>query len=243
MKERLAPSMKEVLFHSHEFVNDVAVFQRLTVSLVEEARRIVPSPQIGRVLFFKLTAHVTFRRFLQEEELLWKQSIIIGNILQTKRQAILASIESAKSDSVMRRKPYIERAIDLLGHIKTNSELSVIVYHVIEAVSIIQTLCIQCKDLTFDECLLLVIVSAQQKHLFPISHYLQRFILNRGKIVDLIFERDEISFCGMFASGMLLLLKCCKAFDKRVDERWVVAKELKTPASLKIRRHQSMIIK
>jgi hypothetical protein len=257
IKDRLAPAMKETMFHGHEFVSDVNVFQDLVFKLTTTACSILGdigaasnSAQICRVLFFKLTAHVTFRRFLQTEEVLWKYSIIIGKIIEGNRSAITGGLRSVQRGAFVTRRSYFERACNLLGHIKNNSGLSVIIYYVLEVVSIVHTLCTQCSELNFDECLLWVIVSAEMKHVFPISHYLQHFILDRARFFDLMFEQEEISLLGVFPSAMRLLLTKCKDFDKRVDEKWAdrsagkgaVPPEDGRPGPT-LRRHGSMILK
>jgi hypothetical protein len=252
-KERLSVAMKEAMFHSHEFVSDVDVFQNLVFKIANRARAIVDglgvaanSAQICRVLFFRLTAHVTFRRFLQTDEVLWKYSIIIGKIIENNRAAITASLRSTRGEEFKTRLSYFQRATDMLGHIKTNSGLSVIVYYVLEVVGIVHTLCSQCRELNFDECLLWVIVSAEMKHVFPISHYLQHFILNRGQFLDMMFEREEISLLGVFPSAIRLLLTTCKAFDKRVDEKWAASAGKRTAApaeSGQHRKHGALILK
>jgi hypothetical protein len=246
-KGQLSCAMKEAMFHSHEFVSDVQVFQTLLFKIADSAREIVQnSAQICRVLFFRLTAHVTFRRFLQTEELLWKYSIIIGKIIENNREAITASLGSTRGEAFETHRSYFQRASDMLGHIKTNSGLSVIVYYVLEVISIVHTLCTQCRELNFDECLLWVIVSAQMKHVFPISHYLQHFVLNRGRFLDIMFERDDISLLGVFPSAVRLLLTACKAFDKRVDEKWasIVIQKRNAPGDGKQqRRPVSLVLK
>jgi hypothetical protein len=259
MKDSLAQGMKEAMFHGHEFASNVEAFENLVYRLTSSAQNILSelgassnAKQICRLLFFKLTAHVTFRRFLQTAETVWKHSIIVGKIIEANRAAITANLRTVQTEAFALRRSYFERACDLLGHIKNNSGLSVIVYYVLEVVHIVQTLCSQCRDLNFDECLLWVVVSTEMKHMFPISHYLQHFILMRGKFLDLLFERQEISLLGVFPSAVYLLLKVCKTFDKRVEENWAGTSARKTLGATEEvggrtgglpRRHSSMILK
>jgi hypothetical protein len=238
MRGALAPAMKASLFRGHEFVTNVDALQSLLRTLAATTNTVASDlgvtenmQQICRVLFFKLTAHVTFWRFLKTDELVWKHSIIIGMIVEKNRARILAGLASAQTEAFAARRPYFERAADMLGHIKNNSGLSVVVYYVVEVVHMVHTLCTECRELSFDDCLVWILVSADMKHVFPISHYLQHFILNRGKLLEMMFEKNEIGFLSLFPPAVMCLLEVCKTFDKRVADSWAASSVTSTATS------------
>jgi hypothetical protein len=226
-KEELAPAMRDAMFHGDEFVSNVELFQKVRFSLISTAKALVANvvsqdncSQICRVLFFKLTSHVTFRRYLQSDQTVWKHSVIISKIIETNGAQILSELASVQLESFVSKRPYFDRACDMLGHIRNNSGLSVILYYVLEVVHLVHTLCSQRRELNFDDCLLWVLVSAKMKHVFPISHYIQHFVLDRGQMLDTLFDRDEITLLGVFPSAMMLMLNCCKKYDRRVVDQW-----------------------
>jgi hypothetical protein len=226
-KEELAPAMRDAMFHGDEFVSNVDLFQKVGFSLISTAKALVANvvsqdncSQICRVLFFKLTSHVTFRRYLQSDQTVWKHSVIISKIIETNGAQILSELASVQLQSFISKRPYFDRACDMLGHIRNNSGLSVILYYVLEVVHLVHTLCSQMRELNFDDCLLWVLVSAKMKHVFPISHYIQHFVLNRGQMLDTLFDRDEITLLGVFPSAMMLMLNSCKKYDRRVIDQW-----------------------
>jgi hypothetical protein len=226
-KEELAPAIRDAMFHGDQFVTNVELFQKVGLSLINTAKTLVAKlvsehdcSQICRVLFFKLTSHVTFGRYLSCDQTVWKHSVIISSIVEKNRAEILSELASVQLESFASKQSYLQRASDLLGHIKNNSGLSVILYYVLEAVTLVHTVCSQRRELNFDECLLWVVVSAKMKHVFPISHYIQHFVLNRGQIIDTLFARDEITALGVFPSAIVLLLNSCKKYDRRVVDQW-----------------------
>ncbi|MBR4634392.1 hypothetical protein IKO50_05635, partial [bacterium] len=183
---------------------------------------------ICRILFFKMTDHLTFGNYILKvakntdntsTDNEWKRSTIITTILERKSSEILAKIPGLQTPEFNSKKHYLERASNLLGHIKNNSGLSVIIHYVVETISVIQTLCNVCRDLNFDDCLIYVLITSNVKHLYLISKVIQHFILSRVSL-DTLFATSEISAMGVFPSAMLVLLKVCRAYDKRILDAW-----------------------
>jgi hypothetical protein len=226
-KEELAPAIRDAMFHGDEFVTNVELFQKVALSLINTAKTLVANlvsrrdcSQICRVLFFKLTSHVTFGRYLLCDQTVWKHSVIISSIVEKNRSEILSELASVQLESFASKRSYLQRASDLIGHIRNNSGLSVILYYVLEAVNLVHAVCSQRRELNFEDCLLWVLVSAKMKHVFPISHYIQHFVINRGQMIDTLFDREEITALGVFPSAMMLLLNSCKKYDRRVVDQW-----------------------
>ena len=242
VRETMGEAFKDAFSIGHNFVTNVELFQKTTDAFMTKARSLVASripaenvSQICRVIFYKLTSHVTFTRYMNvrknvdrgmaikgdtSTEEVWKRSVIISKIIDTYRDRIIQELESDQPDTFVTKKQYLERASDLLGHIRGNSGISVILYYVLSCINVVQTTCNNCRELNFDGCLLWVLVTTRARHIFGISHFLQHFVLNRRSFLDTILDKDEISLLGVFPSAIMILLKLCNKYDKRVVTQW-----------------------
>jgi hypothetical protein len=155
---------------------------------------------------------VTFCRYLHSDPVVWKHPVIISKIIETHAVQILSQLASVQFESFVSKRPYFDRACDMLGHIRQKSGLSVILCYILEVVHLVHTLCSQRRELNFDDCMLWVLVSAKVRHIFPINHHIQHFVLNRGQMRDTLFDRDEITLLGVFPSAMMLMLYPCKKY-------------------------------
>ena len=220
-------NFKDAMVHCHEFVNDGDVFKKNVINIKTSAAEILTRMklndkminQVCRLLFFKLTDHITFRRYMQSDTVVWKRSVIVSKILETRRNEMLEFAESGQPDTFFIKQSYFQRAADLLGHIRNNSGMSVIIYYVLEMENTLQTVCSTTKDLKFEGCLLWVLIKTNAKHIYMISKFIQHFIL-QGGFLDRFFLRDEISMLAMFSSSVLILLHACNQYDKRVTDDW-----------------------
>lgn len=242
VRETMGEAFKDAFSIGHNFVTNVELFQKTTDSFMTKARSLCASripaenvSQICRVIFYKLTSHVTFTRYMNvrknvdmvmaikgdtSTEEVWKRSVIISNIIKTYRDRIIQDLEADQPATFVTKKRYLQRASDLLGHIRDNSGISVILYYVLECIHVVQTTCNNCRDLNFDGCLLWVLVTTKASHILGISHFLQHFVLNRRSFLDTILDKDAISLLGVFPSAIMILLKLCNKYDKRVVTQW-----------------------
>ncbi|OHS93229.1 hypothetical protein TRFO_40477 [Tritrichomonas foetus] len=223
----MSQNFKDAMVHCHEFVNNSEVFKKTVITIKTAATEILNQMkltdkminEVCRLLFFKLTDHITFRRYMQSDAQVWKRSVIVSKILETKRTEMLEYAERGQPDTFFIKESYFQRAADLLGHIRNNSGMSVILYYVLEMENVIQTVCSNCRDLKFEGCLLWVLIKTKAKHIYMISKFIQHFIL-QGGFLDRFFHRDEITMLGIFSSSVLLLLQACHQYDKRIKDDW-----------------------
>jgi hypothetical protein len=239
VKDTMCETFKAVMSRGHEFVSNVELFQKAVVSLLNSAKTILGnsvseenSSQICRILFLRLTDHITFRKFRVSDSRVWKQCQIVARTIEEHRAEILREVEADQPETFVNKSSYFERACELLSRIRSNSNLSVILYYVLEAIGLVHTLCDICRDLNFDGCLLWVLVSTPAKHVYLLSHFIQHFVLNRGKFLDILFAREEITLLGVFPSAVMLLLKECKKYNDRINVEWAFIAGDDTPRKL-----------
>lgn len=224
---KMSQNFKDAMIHCHEFINDSKIFKKTVIAIKKSATEILEGMnltekminEVCRLLFFKLTDHITFKRYIQNRTDVWKKSIILSKIIEKNRPQLLKYAEKGQPADFFVKQAYLERAADLLGHIRQNSGMSIILYYVLETENVIQTLCSSCRDLEFNGCLLWVLIKTQAKHIYMISKFIQHFIL-QGGFLDRFFLREEISNLGIFSSSLLLLLDACKKYDSRIQESW-----------------------
>ena len=114
---------------------------------------------------------------------------------------------------------YLERAADMLGHIRQNSGVSIILFYTLEVSNIIRTLCDNCELLDYNSCLLWVLASTQTRHIYLVGKFIQHFLLNEYVIRNL-FSKKEVNLITIFPDGVKLLVDECAKFDKRINESW-----------------------
>ncbi|KAK8870196.1 hypothetical protein M9Y10_008073 [Tritrichomonas musculus] len=223
----MSQNFKDAMVLCHEFINNSEIFKKTVISIKKSATDKLEKMnltekminEVCRLLFFKLTDHITFKRYIQSCTDVWKKSIILTSIIDKNRQQLLEYAERGQPDTFFIKKNYFERAADLLGHIRQNSGMSIILYYVLETENVIQTVCKSSRDLDFTSCLLWVFIKTKAKHVYMLSKFIQHFIL-QGGFLDRFFLSQEISNLGIFSSSVLLLLKACKSYDKRIEDSW-----------------------
>lgn len=223
----MCQNFKDAMVLCHEFINNSEIFKKTVISIKKNATDHLEKMnltekminEVCRLLFFKLTDHITFKRYIQSCPAVWKKSVILANIIEKNRQQLLEYAEKGQPDTFFIKQSYLERAADLLGHIRQNSGMSIILYYVLETENVIQTVCKSSRDLDFTNCLLWVFIKTKAKHVYILSKFIQHFIL-QGGFLDRFFLSQEISNLGIFSSSVLLLLKACKPYDKRIEDSW-----------------------
>jgi len=212
---------------SYHFLTNLDVYNQVSMQLMDFATsktselglNTLHISQILRILFFQLTNHVTFQRFNLSDRTYWKRSIIIKTIIESNRESLSRALVESWSDEFELRKKYLLRASDLLGNIKSNSGVSVVLYYVIETISLVTLMTKQCKKLKFDPCILWVLVNAEVKHIYGIGKFVKHFLLGNST-VDTLLSASEIQSLGVFSSSICMLLRLCEQYDKRINGNW-----------------------
>lgn len=229
ISDELSDTFKKAMLKAHEFVEDIEVFKESVKNMINAAVQKLCELEVNendiqsicRIHFFKLTDHITFRRFTlcKTYENYWKHSVIISKILEQHSKDIIENISKTQPDSFFSKTQYLQRASDLLGHIRPNSGISVIVHYILEMTKIITTLCSNCPELNFDICLIWVLLNTKAKHIFLLSKFLQHFV-SEGGYIDCILSTEEITLLALFPTSILMLLNECKNYDKRIQLKW-----------------------
>ena len=212
---------------SYNFINNINIFNEETIRLIdftinktlEYGLSHNHSIQISRILFFKVTDHITFQRFLLSDLNIWKKSTIISKIIEINRNEIIQQLLEGWIEEFNLRKKYLSRASELLGHIKSNSGVSVILYYCIEVVSLVTLMTKQCKNLKFDPCILWILTFTNTRHIYGIHKFISHFLLGNNAI-DNLLNSKEIQNLGVFSSSVCMLLRLCEKYDKRIDKTW-----------------------
>ncbi|KAH0791705.1 hypothetical protein GPJ56_004391 [Histomonas meleagridis] len=131
---------KIVMSKSINFLSNTEILKQSFLDLKEIASNVLEPykllPQqcslIYRILFFLMTDHVSFRRFVLSDQSVWKKSVIISTIIENNHDEIINEILSNCKEQFVLREKYLQRASDLLGHIQPNSGIAVILYYVVK---------------------------------------------------------------------------------------------------------------
>ncbi|EAY12911.1 hypothetical protein TVAG_430780 [Trichomonas vaginalis G3] len=223
----LCQSYREAMLRAHEFVSNNELFRKQAAKITDEATSILKAwnidehkiKQICRILFFKLTDHITFRKYTLTDQLVWKHSVIINKILETHNAEIIEQSLSQGGDFLRQRLHYLERAADMLGHIRENSGVSIILHYAMEVSDIAKTLVATCPELDFNSCILWVLASAKTKHVYLIGKFIQHFLLS-DLVIESLFSKQEVNLIGIFPQAVSLLVDQCKQWDRRIDDSW-----------------------
>jgi hypothetical protein len=76
---------------------------------------------IRRSLFYKFIDHVNLKAFYTERPNLWKYSIIVNNLIQTHFTELSSRIIEETSDFFNPKIPYLNKASQIFGQIKMDS--------------------------------------------------------------------------------------------------------------------------
>jgi hypothetical protein len=121
VKGPLCQAMKEAIVHVNEFATDIGGFQRAALNVMKVAHSLAGDKlsetgrsQISRVLFYKLTEQLTLKRYLQQDQPIWKKSIIINTAMEQAKAQLLERIAKAGSEVFVLKKSYLTRASELL---------------------------------------------------------------------------------------------------------------------------------
>lgn len=231
VSDTMSNQFKEAMYRGHEFVSDISLFKKIINSMIETALLKLEqfqvskefNGQICRILFFKLTDHVTFRSYVlsisQTNVTLYKHSVIIQNLVKKHKEETLTGLATKQGDIFKQKIDYLKRASDLLGHIRNNSSVSVILYYVLEMSSFVKTLCDNCRDLSFDACLIWALIKTKCRGVYLVNKFIQHFVLKVG-FIDTIFTDKEITLLGIFNSAVLMMLNELKQYDARITDEW-----------------------
>lgn len=223
----LCQTYREAMLRAHEFANDNELFRKQAAKITDVATGILTDlkiddlkiKQICRILFFKLTDHITFRKYTHTDQQVWKRSIIITKILETHNSEIIEQCLTQGGDYLRQRLHYLERAADLLGHIRENSGVSIILHYAMEVSDIVKTLVATCPQLDFNSCVSWVLVTAKTKHIYLIGKFIQHFLLS-DIVIESLFTKQEVNLIGIVPQAIPLLVDQCKQWDRRIDDSW-----------------------
>ena len=228
IREKISRDFQISMSKSFDFIKNFDTFNNSSRYIMEVTARLANSLgmtqthviQITRILFFKITDHVTCKRFLTSDEMIWKRSVIITNIVKKNREALVENLlQDWRSEFELREK-YLERAADLLGHIRSSSGISVILYYVDEFVSTIKDLTKECpRNLSLENCILWVMLNTKAYQLYGVGKFISHFLLG-SDFVDMLLTSKEIQHLGVFSSAICMLLRACEAYDKRITKEW-----------------------
>ena len=224
----LCQDFREAMLKGDEFATNNELFKTTASKISTNAANILNKldnldsekmTAICRILFFKLTDHITFRKFTLTDKDVWKKSIIITKLVETNRNTIVQSVLEKGGALLESRIHYLERAADMLGHIRQNSGISIILHYALEVSNVIRTLCDNCPDLDYDSSLLWVLASTKTRHVYLIGKFIQHFLLN-DYVISNLFSKKEVNLITMFPAGVGLLVDECAKFDKRINQSW-----------------------
>jgi len=202
---------REAMLRGDEFITNNKLFNVKALSVINNAKsklslvkvNEVKVSQICRILFFKLTDHITFQKYNLSNQTEWKLSIRIAAFLEKNRSDIMNRIEQRSSLEFKTKLHYLSQASALLGHILPNSGVSIVLHYSFEVARIINTLIHNCSELKIDDCLLWVVAKAEAKHVYVIGNFIQHFI-NEPSLRQL-FSEDELSLLDMIPKAGSLL--------------------------------------
>ena len=227
LNESLSQQFQIAMSKSYNFLSDVEAFTKTTMRLIDDAANLSISyklsddhiSQIVRIIFFKMTEHLTLERYELTDKKVWKRSIILKNIIKDKKTEINKQILQGWEDEFELRRKYLERTVDLLGHIRSKCGLSVLLYYINEAVALVKELVKQCKGLSLDLSILWVVINSQPHYLYAVKKLFDQFFM-KNSFCDTLLSSSEIQHLGVFSSAICLLLRTCEEFDKRITTDW-----------------------
>lgn len=225
--ENLQQSFQMAMFPSHAFLTNIDTFNNSTALLLRETNAVATNiginpnhtALIARVLFFKMTDHVTFISFIKGEKAIWKNSTIINQILKQHQKEMIEKVTNSWREAFELRRVYIERAADLLGHIRGTSGISVMLYYVVEMIVTVTELTKNCKELSFDQCILLVMIMTKMNHIYGANKFIAHFLLGNNS-VDTLLTAAENQYLSVFSSAVCMLNRLCSEYDKRITSEW-----------------------
>ena len=226
--DKISKEFQIVMSKSYGFITDFDSFNNSSIHIMELAAQLSTNlgmnpthvAQIARILFFNMTEYVTCKRFLVSDETTWKRSVIITNIVKKHKTTLVDNLLKTWHAEFDLRKKYLERAADLLGHIRPTSGISVILYYVDEFVSTIKQLTKECaRTLSLDSCILWVMLNTNAYQLYGVGKFISHFLLGNS-FVDTLLTSKEIQHLGVFSSAICMLLRACEPYDKRIDSNW-----------------------
>lgn len=250
METDMSGFMRETTATCHEHMTNLQLFTDTIHAMIKKARSALKArnvrntlwPSIIKILFFRLTDHITFGRYCTAPVSIkqtreangkklsnWQRSVIVAQIITSHAQEMINSITEKGKDAWNDKMEYILRASDMLGHIRKRSGLSVILHAIITAVAIVRTLCQNCVDLSLDDCLVIMLLQAKMKHMLLINRLIHHFVLDTISHTSLqvIFPQEELNDLSVFPSVILMVLEKCQAYDARVKPEWARIDALK----------------
>ena len=227
LNETISQQFQIAMSQSYNFLSDVEAFTNTTKALIDSAANLSfqyklnddHTSQIIRILFFKMTEHLTLERYQLNDRKVWKRSVILKNIIKEKKDEINQQIIKDWENEFNLRRKYLDRIVDLIGHIRAKSGISILLYYVTEAVSTMQDLKQQCKGLSLDLSLLWVVINSKAHYLYAIKKLFDQFFM-KTSFGDALLTASEIQQLGVFSSVICLLLRTCKEFDQRITNEW-----------------------
>ena len=177
--------------------------------------------QIVRIMFFRMMSQVTVRDFLLQSQdgSLWKQSVIISDIIERHKSEMLAKITNENAEGLQMIQKYLETASGLLGHISPVSGLAATMFYTVETMTLMEALRTNVKGIKFDPCALWVLLTTKCKHVFGVGKLIKQFLLSCSPM-DKLLTAKELQYLGVFCSAVRMLCKECAGYDKRAENFW-----------------------
>lgn len=225
LQNDLNHQFKIAMSRSHEFLTEHYGFNHSYINISQEIAHKSYDlglnsnqvSQIVKIMFFRMTDHITLNRFITSDKETNRRSDILYQIISTHQNTILPGITKTWKGDYELRKKYLERAGDQLCHIRPSSGISILFHHIVEAVALCTELAKNSKTLKFDPCMIYVMVRSSLKHIYGVGAFVSHFLLGNSTL-DALLTAKEIQHLGVFCSTVEMLLTLCSEYDSSILE-------------------------
>ena len=222
---------QKMMMQANQFLLDFSLYSKAIQSFLKESSDFLDSyklPEekkyfINRILFTRLSSHITFGRYCStvlqtQNQNIRKKSYIVVNLIEAKSKIILDSNPIFQTPVFVSFQKYLVQAKCLLDRINCHSSISEVLYFLIESLTIIQKLLKLSKNkLQFDDCIVWILLNSKQRQHILISTFILQYAI-KGNYLKYILLPKEVELISLDPSAVLILLEILSKYDPQIKE-------------------------